>query len=205
METKKMILSGIFTRKFSVSVLSLIVYFISHTSLAQDVWSVEVRPGVNVATKDLGDADLNTGFGFEGTFSYRFMPHLSAYAGWSWNKFKSDESFAGTDMDFEETGYTFGLQFIHPIGASDLDFIVRAGALYNHIEVEDDDGELISDSDHGFGWQAGGGIVFSLSERWRLIPTVRYRSLSRDLTIGNTETEVDLNYVSFGIGASLNF
>lgn len=205
MKAKKVILARDFRRNLGIFFLSLIALFLSQSLIAQSQWSVELRPGVNVATKDLGDADLNTGFGFEGTFAYRFMPHLAGYAGWSWNKFSSDESFAGTDMDFEETGYTFGLQFMHPIGASDLDFIVRAGALYNHIEVEDNDGEIVSDSGHGFGWQAEGGVVISLSDRWRLLPTIRYRSLSRDLELNDATTEVDLNYLSFGVGASLSF
>ena len=87
---------------------------------AQSRWSVELRGGADFATQDLGDASLKTGFGFEGTAAYRFMPHLSGYAGWGWNQFSADRSFAGTDMQFEETGYTFGLRFLHPIGASKL-------------------------------------------------------------------------------------
>ncbi len=86
----------------------------SQSVLAQDRWSFEFRPGVNFPTKELGDAELNTGFGLEGTFAYRFMPNVGVYGGWSWNRFSSDNSFAGTDIDFEETGYTMGLQYIRP-------------------------------------------------------------------------------------------
>ena len=102
---------------------------------AQGKFSFELRGGVSVATQDLGDADLNTGFGFEGILDYRFMPHLGAYVGWGWNRFSAEKSFAGQDVDFEETGYPFGLQFNHPIGSSSLAYYIRGGGIYNHIET----------------------------------------------------------------------
>jgi len=172
---------------------------------AQNKWSFEFRPGVNFATKDLGDANLKTGFGFEGTFAYNFMPHLAAYAGWSWNKFSASQSFAGKNVDFEETGYCFGLQFIHPILNSNISYMIKAGGTYNHIETENSTGEIINDTGHGLGWEAGGGITIPMGKSWLLIPEVRYRSLSRDITIGDRKTPVNLNYISTGIGISYSF
>jgi opacity protein-like surface antigen len=136
------------------------------------------------------------------------MEHLGAYAGWGWNQFKSeDSSFAGSgDTDFEETGYTFGLQFIHPIGNSDnLSYLFRAGGIYNHIEVENDAGDITADSGHGLGWEIGAGVQVDLGSNWNLRPQVGYRSLSRDIDIGNTSTDVDLNYISLGVGISKSF
>jgi len=182
--------------------LAIVFAFTSQFTVAQDRWSFELRPGVNFATKKLGDANLNTGFGAEGTFAYRFMPHLSVYAGWSWNKFGSDQKIDGTSLDFEETGYTYGLQYIHPIGNSNINMLARAGGLANHIEAEND-GDVIADSGHGFGWQIEGGLAIPLSEKWQLLPSVRYRSLSRDITIETTSTSVDLNYISVGLGIAL--
>ena len=112
----------------------IILLMITHTTVAQKKWSFEVRPGANFATKDLGDANLKTGFGIEGTFAYKFMPHLGAYAGWGWNKFSADQSFAGSKMDFEETGYCFGLQFVHPFKNSAVSYMIKGGGTYNHIE-----------------------------------------------------------------------
>ncbi|MCK7516836.1 MAG: hypothetical protein MZV64_03505 [Ignavibacteriales bacterium] len=64
--------------------------------IASDRWSLEFRPGVDFATKTLLMLTFGTGFGFEGAIAYRFfMPHLAAYAGWSWNHFAVDKSFAG--------------------------------------------------------------------------------------------------------------
>ncbi|SMD41527.1 Outer membrane protein beta-barrel domain-containing protein [Aquiflexum balticum DSM 16537] len=184
--------------------IAIAMVSISHVSLAQDRWSFEVRPGVNFATTKLGEANLNTGFGAEGTFAYRFMPNLSVYAGWSWNKFGSDQKVDGTNLDFEETGYTYGLQYTHPLGDSNINLLVRAGGLANHIEVEKGS-DVISDSGHGFGWQIEGGLAIPLSDNWELVPSVRYRSLSRDIEIESVTTAVDLKYISLGLGIVFKF
>lgn len=185
--------------------ITFAVALMSNHSFAQDKWNLELRPGVNYATKDISDADLKVGFGSELTIAYNFMPHLAAYAGWSYNNFGVDQSFAGTDASFEETGYTFGLQFIHPIGESDIKYLVRAGGTYNHIEIENNDGGITFDSGHGLGWQAEAGLSIPLSEKFSLLPGVRYRSLSRDIEIENVSTSVQLNYFSVGVGLSWSF
>lgn len=186
-------------------IIGAILVISSQSAEAQKRWSFELRPGLNFATKDLSDANLKTGFGFEGAFAYKFMPHLAAYAGWSWNKFSADKSFVGDNVEFEETGYCFGLQFIHPIEKSNISYMIKGGGTYNHIETENSDGKIINDTGHGFGWQAGGGITIPIGKRWLLIPEVRYRSLSRDIKIGDGTTPVDLNYISTGIGISYSF
>lgn len=188
-----------------ITIFGFLVLFSTVKIEAQKNWSIEFRSGASYATNNLGDADLTTGFGFEGTVAYRFMPHLAAYAGWGWNKFPTDNSFAGTDMDFEETGYTFGFQFIHPIEKTSLSYLIRVGGIYNHIEVENVDGEIISDSGHGLGWQVEAGIVIPIIDRLNLLPSVRYRSLSRDIEFSNTVTSVDQNYVSVGVGLTYCF
>ncbi len=194
-------------KTFKTSIIGIFLLFFVNVSLAQDKWSAELRPGINFATSDIGDAELKTGFGAEFAFGYRFMPHLGAYVGWGWNQFKSDNnSFAGTgDTDFEETGYTFGLQFIHPIGESSTSYLVRIGGIYNHIEVENSAGDITADSGHGLGWELGAGLNFELGSNWNLRPQLGYRALSRDIGIGNVTTDVDLNYVSFGVGIAKIF
>ncbi|MFO7525896.1 MAG: outer membrane beta-barrel protein [Ignavibacteriaceae bacterium] len=187
----------------TITVLTLFVFF--NQSYSQDKWNLEFRPGVDYATQDIADADLGIGFGAELTIAYCFMPHLAAYTGWSWNHFAADQSFAGADASFEETGYSFGFQFIHPIGESNLSYLVRLGGTYNHIEIENSDGDIIIDSGHGLGWQAETGLVIPLSEKFSLLPSLRYRSLNRDIEINNVSTSVDLNYLSVGVGLSWSF
>jgi hypothetical protein len=79
------------------------------------------------------------------------------------------------------------------------------GGTYNHIEIENNAGDIIIDSGHGLGWQAEGGLVIPLSEKFSLLPTIRYRSLNRDIEIENVSTSVDLNYLSVGVGLSWSF
>ena len=108
-------------------------------------------------------------------------------------------------MIFEETGYTLGLQFIYPFEKEKLGYLLEFGGILNHIEVENNNGDIIADSGHGLGWQAGFGLTIPLGERFSLMPAVRYRALSRNIEIGETKTAVDLNYVSGGIGLSWTF
>ncbi len=179
--------------------LILALLLIAAMASAQDRWSLEFRPGASFATTDFGSVNLETGFGFEGTVNYHFMPHLSAYLGWGWSHFASDPAPAGEKLDFEETGYTVGLRFVHPVGGSGLSYKVGAGAIFNHVEIEDNAGERIADTGHGAGWQVEAGVAIPLSTWLVLTPDVRYRSLSREITIGTMTTPADLNYISVGV------
>lgn len=189
----------------TIAALLVLSGFNQITAQTNNCWSLEFRPGIDYATKDIADADLGMGFGLEGIVAYHFMPHLAAYAGWSYNNFAVDQSFAGPDASFEETGYSFGFQFIHPIGESTLSYLVRIGGTYNHIEIENNDGDIIIDSGHGLGWQAEAGLMIPLSDKFSLLPSVRYRSLSREIEIESIITSVDLNYLSVGVGLSWSF
>lgn len=192
-------------KKLLLTIVALTLLISFNQSIAQNMWSLEFRPGVDYATQDIADADLGFGFGAEFTVAYRFMPHLAAYAGWSYNNFAVDQSFAGSDANFEETGYTFGFQFIHPIGESSIKYLARIGGTYNHIEIENNDGDIIIDSGHGLGWQAEAGLVIPLSDKFSLLPSVRYRSLNRNIDINDVSTSVNLNYLSVGVGLSWSF
>jgi hypothetical protein len=165
----------------------------------------EVSGGASFATSNLGGANLQLGFGGEGIFHYRFMPHLGVYAGWGYNAFSSENSFAGNEIDFEETGYVFGLQFKHPIGISPVSYYVRAGGLYNHIEIENTDGDIIGDTGHGFGWQAAGGVDIPLGRNWSLTPGVKFNSLSGDVNMEGSTTQLDLNYIQVRVGILKKF
>ncbi len=188
-------------------VLAMLV-LLSISSFAQESerrFGFELNSGASIATKKIDDVSLNPGFGFEGTFHYRFMPHLGVYAGWGWNRFGSEESFTGNDVCFEETGYVFGLNFKHPIGTSKLAYYVRAGALYNHIETENAGGDIINDSKHGFGYQFAGGIDIKLGKNWSLTPGLKFNSLSRDTEYEGTSKKLDYQYISARIGIAKKF
>jgi hypothetical protein len=121
---------------------TLIALLVAAPLDAQGPWSLDFRAGAALPTQDVGQDEVATGFGFEGALGYRFMEHLGAYAGWDWHKFTAEQSFAGADVDFEETGYAYGLRFEHPLSGESgtgAAYILRAGGTYNHLEIEDAD------------------------------------------------------------------
>lgn len=185
-----------------ITILGLMMVFAT-TSFAQETekrFGIELNGGASFATKKIENATLNTGFGFEGLLHYRFMPFTGIYAGWGWNRFGADDSFAGKDVCFEETGYILGLQFKYPIGTSPFSFYLRGAGLYNHIEIENADGDIIKDSGHGFGWQAAGGLNINLGSNWSITPGIKFNSLSRETNFEGTDRSLKLNYISARVG-----
>lgn len=179
--------------------------FIYTSTYSQENWSMEFRPGVNFPISEEG---IETGFGFELSVSYSFMPHLGAYAGWGWNQFPSDENFiiSGKTYDLEETGYIFGLQFFHPLLYSfGLSYLVKVGGIYNHVELENSNGDIIEDSGHGLGWEAGVGLAIEVGRGWDIRPRIDYRSLTRKIEIETTSTDIKLNYIKAGVGIVKKF
>jgi hypothetical protein len=189
--------------KTKVFLSIVLVIIVSATTLAQKNekrFGFELSSGVSVATNKLSESTLNPGLGFEGIFHYRFLPHTAVYAGWGWNRFGAEESFAGDDVCFEETGYVFGLQFKHPFGNSPVQYYLRAGGLYNHIETENSDGDVFNNTGHGLGWQLAGGINVPMGKNWSFTPGVKFNSLSRDSDFDGVTKELNHNYVSLRVG-----
>lgn len=109
-------------------------------------------------------------------------------------------------VDFDETGYAFGLQFAHPIGQSEsVALQLRAGGIYNHIEMENSGGDLVTDSGHGLGWETGAGLALRLGNHWQVTPGLRFRSLTRDLAIGGPAASADLRYLTVEVGFARRF
>ena len=166
---------------------------------------VDLRGAAAVPTSKLAGTELQTGFGFGATLAYKVQPHLHLYAGWDWMHFAADQSFAGADMDFEETGYTFGARFEHPFRMGhDLAFRVEGGGTYKHNELENGAGNLVTNTGHGFGYEAGVGLLVPM-QRWGLAPALRYRSLTRDYDVSGTTRSGDLRYVALEVGVSRTF
>lgn len=168
-------------------------------------FGVELNGEVSIVSTDLNGANLNTGLGFETIFQYRFMPFTSVYGGWGYTHFNANESFAGSDIDFEQTGYILGLQFRNSIGDSPLSYFVRGGMLYSHIETENNAGDIISDTGHGVGFQVAGGIEVALGKSWSLAPSIKFNSLSGETEIEGVNHQLDLRYVSARLGIIKRF
>ena len=171
----------------------------------QQRWAFEVRSQGSIGTQDVERESSEYGFGYEASLQYRFVEHVSAYAGWDWTRFNAFESIAGPDMDMEETGYAMGLRFEHPFSAGErAAYWVRGGATINHLELENTDGDVVDNSGHGLGWEAGAGVALPLGQNWMMTPGLRYRSLNRDLGI-DTKVPVELRYIALEFGLSVRF
>ena len=168
-------------------------------------FGIEFNGDVSIVSSDLAGASLNTGLGFETIFQYRFMKFTSVYGGWGWNHFNAEESFAGPDIDFEQTGYVLGLQFKRSIKDSPVSYFARTGLLYSHIEMENNAGDIISDTGHGVGFQVAGGVEVSLGKNWSLAPSVKFNSLSGETEFEGVNHQLDHRYVSLRIGIIRRF
>lgn len=192
--------------KALVVAIAMILVSVNVTAQEQDKrFGFELSGGPSFSTSGPGNTNLKTGAGIEGIFHYRFLQHTGVYAGWGWNRFASDASESFGNTDFEETGYVFGLQFKHPVGATNLKYYVRAGGLYNHIELENEDGDITQDSGHGLGWQLAGGLDISLGKTWSLTPGVKFNALNREIENAGDKTDMDFNYISVRVGILKTF
>jgi hypothetical protein len=189
-----------------ILVFSFILFAIAAQSVeAQNRFSAEIRSGADFSSQIKSDGDLKYGWGIQGNLAYRFMPHVSVYTGWGWNKFSAEDAFAAAGSEFEMTGYSLGLHFQHPLGISNLDYFLKAGGIYSHFEFEDSSGDIFIDSGHGLGWQADFGLAIPLGNSWELMPGVQFRTLTREIKMGNTSTDLVLRNMELGVGISRSF
>lgn len=192
--------------KVFITVIALAILSLSSSAQENEGrFGIEINGEVSIVSSDLNDANLNTGLGFETIIQYRFMPFTSVYGGWGYTHFNANESFAGSDIDFEQTGYILGLQFRNSIDDSPLSYFLRGGILYSHIEVENNAGEIISDTGHGVGFQVAGGIEVALGKNWSLAPNVKFNSLSGETELVGVNYQLDLRYVSARLGIIKRF
>ena len=185
--------------------LSLLITGATIAQKSEKRFGIEINGETSIVSTDLSGASLNTGLGFETILQYRFMPFTSLYGGWGYSHFNADESFAGPDIDFEQTGYILGLQFLYPFGSSPVSLFAKAGLLYSHIELENNEGDIISDTGHGAGWQVATGIEVSLGKNWSLTPGLKFNSLSGETEFGDENFQLDHRYVAARIGIIKRF
>lgn len=192
--------------RFYISVSAATTLLLASPATAQPHISADLRVSVASTTQKLAGAELDPGVGIGATLAYRLQPHLHVYGGWDWLRFRADQSFAGTKVDFEETGYTLGLRFEHPIRAtSDFAYRIEAGGTYKHIEAENEGGSLVADTDHGLGFETGIGLLTPISGSLKLTTMLRYRALDRDFTFGNITVPGSLQYGALEVGLTRRF
>lgn len=181
---------------------------LSLNSAAQDRESrfgFELSGGPSFATSEFAEG-IRMGFGFDGAFHYRLLNYTGVYAGWGANWFTTETSSSNTNRDYEETGYVLGLQFMHPIKDDRSSYFLRAGVLYNHIEVENDNGDILEDTGHGPGFQLAAGVSFDLGSAWSIAPVMKFNYLTRPLdSEENSAVDTNFNYITLRIGIQKMF
>jgi len=168
-------------------------------------FAVELNTGIGLATNKIAHAETKPAYGFEGVFHYRIINNVGIYAGWGWNHMKTKSGFIIEDATFEETGYVIGLQYQQQIGNSDIDYFLRSGLLYNHIEIENSDGEIVKDTGHEPGLQVAGGIAFPIGNNWQLAPGIKFNALNQDSEINNQKFSLKHQYISMRLGVIKTF
>jgi opacity protein-like surface antigen len=165
----------------------------------------EVRGGANVNSKQFATTSLNTGLGFGGALGVRILPDLFAYGGWDWQHHRAKAPLFGVSAHVEDTGYAFGLRYVVPVSYRAKPW-VRAGGLYNHVEIEGaSDGLLVADSKHTLGLEVGGGLEVALGDAWSLTPGLRYRRFEPTVRFGDVEASSTLSDFTFDVGMVLRF
>lgn len=194
--------------KSKIILILFVSFMLSTASFAQDSkhrFGLEVNGDVSLVSSKLSGSSLNTGLGFEVLGSYNFMPYTSVYGGWGYIHFNAENSFAGPDIDFEQTGYIIGLQLHYPLKNTPLSIFARSGMLYSHIETENSSGEIISDTGHGVGYQIAAGIEVDLGKKWSLAPGIKFNSLSGETMLEGTNYQLDQRYLSARLGIIKRF
>ena len=193
--------------KTKVLLAMMMSVILTVAALAQEKdkrFAFEINGGLSLPTKEFVEG-IRMGFGFESNFRYRIMTHTSIYGGWGANWLSTESASSGDNLDYEETGYALGLDFRHPLGDSRLLYYVRAGALYNHIETENNEGEIVDDTKHGPGFQIAGGLDYNIGNNWSITPGIKFNYLSRDMKFDDNSAQLAYQYISVRIGVAKKF
>jgi hypothetical protein len=157
-------------------------------------FGIELSSGPSIFSGKLTGARLNPGYGFEGTLQYRIIQYADIYLGWGWNYFGSGSLFAGNKAVFKDYNYVLGLQFVHPF-VDPVSLFVRAGAVYNHIEVDGESGILLYDFGQGLGFQFATGIGIGLNSNWNVNFGIKLNSIIEKAVIEDISSNRNLNFL----------
>lgn len=185
-----------------------IVILLSSLVFGQDQnkskFSLEFNPGVSSHLNKIDNSGSDIGVGFEGILHYQIDSDFGVFVGWGWNRFNIEKTFAGTNNPYEETGYIIGAQYKLTLKNSNYKLFFRAAALYNHIEIENSDGQIAYNTGHGLGFQAAAGIEIPVGYGWSINPGVKFNLLNRNLDLAGISKEISYNYISLRVGISKN-
>jgi hypothetical protein len=166
---------------------------------AQNRISFDLRGSYSIPTEELGQVELDNGINMEANLGYRFITNASIFGGFEYGIFQ-DSRLPEDVIDYREMGILLGLEYNYPLLDNTISFVLRGGGMYNQVLIKNNDGDNIHDTDYGLGWFATTGIDFNISNGIHLIPTVKFKSLTRDYLSYEGIESADLRYVSIGLG-----
>lgn len=191
--------------KNSIFISFIILLFSGLNLSAQERLGVEVRVNASFPTTDIGDASLNVGPGSEVIVDYQLVSNLGVFIGRGWNRFSADATATVGKMDYDETGYIFGVQYNRQLGEGPLGLYLRAGGIYNQVDINNEDGDSAFTTDNGLGCRIGVGLNINLGGGWQINPGVKYQALNSDYEMESNPFSANYNYFAVGVGVAKRF
>lgn len=161
-------------------------------------FSAEGRIDYAVPMGDFDDA-AGEGVSVGAAASVGVAPGLGVYGSYSMTRFgaglTSDET-----ADAEDRGFSVGLTTSLPRFAGAAPW-VGAGVVLHQLELGGEDEGI----DEEMGFEVGGGVALSLSPNVRLTPGVGYRRYGTSIAGLLGDRELDVQYVTAGVGLNISF
>jgi opacity protein-like surface antigen len=152
-----------------------------------------------------GEVDTDTSFGVHFALT---RGRLSWYAGFSEHRFACSGQVCRDEAEIVSTGWDVGVRLnlldgpvVPWVRAGFVAYIARAELLGSDPSTIPEDGY---ESDRGWGYEVGAGLMFSLSERFALNPGVRYSKVDPEFA-GPDFGPLDSRYIVADVGLVLAF
>jgi hypothetical protein len=164
-------------------------------------FSLEVRGGLALPTGDFGDGDVESGITYGANATFHFIPLLGIYGGYTRNEFGGED-----DADLTDEGFSGGLRLAIPTPLIPIDPYVKAGVVYNTLEISGSEGGVTvgAESDRSLGFEVGAGIGIGLGPKLSLTPQVTYTKYSPDFgENGLGDIVPDVSHIRVDVGLRL--
>lgn len=173
-------------------------------------FSFEVRGGLAFPTGDFaedeedGTGGLETGTTLGANATFHFMPMLGIYGGYTYNSFGVDGE---DDVDVIDQGFNAGLRVAIPTPLIPIDPYVKAGLVYNQLELSATEGttSISFESDRSLGFEVGAGVGITLGPKLSFTPQVtytKYKAEFEDFFEGGA-FEQDVEHIRVDVGLRL--
>lgn len=164
-------------------------------------FSFEVRGGAAFPTGDLADEDLGnaeTGWTIGGSVGMQVIPFvgLGVYAGFTRSEFGTADS---DDLTYIAEGFDAGVRWNVPTPLLPIDPWIKAGLVLHTFDAQAEGEDF--ESERGLGFEIGGGLGFSLTNKLSITPGVSYTSFSYE--VDGEDDEVTINHIKVDVGLRL--